>query len=161
MYGLLELDWFSDKAGLIGLALSVIGFIITGRASLQAKRAAEDMRSKLLHFDSVVGIQTIIEKLDHIKQLHRKGAWDYLPDHYSRLLRLLFDVRSGQPNLTPEQNTVLQRAVVTTRRLEEVSVNSHLEPHSPDAKKVNRQITAQMVDLSELLSQLKTELSSK
>jgi hypothetical protein len=153
----------ADVATLVGLAITVIGFVVTiitawksKSAAERAEKAAKEARSNLLRVDSISGISSTIAGLQDIKRLHRSGSWDGMPERYGVQRRMLIEVRTGNSKLTDQQRSTLQSAIQQLSLMEQ-QIEEHLaRPDNPvDTARLNRIISRQADALTRLLTELK------
>ncbi len=153
----------ADVATLVGLAITLIGFIVTiitvwksKSAAERAEAAANEARSSLLRVDAIAGISGIVIGLEDIKRLHRSGSWDGMPERYGAQRRMLIAVRTGNLSLTDPQKAILQSAIQQLSMMEK-QIEEHLaSPESaPGAAKLNGIISKQADNLTQLLTELK------
>jgi hypothetical protein len=95
-----------DLASIIGVFISIIGFIVTifnvlrsKSAAKQAEQAALKIREDIKRIDIVAEISAAKGAIDEIKRLQRQEAWEILPDRYSALRTLLISIKSSNPDL--------------------------------------------------------------
>lgn len=154
-----------DYAGLIGLIISVVGFFITIKTSLntraaaaQASSAVESMRGDLRRGDTVADFSSALEIMDEIKRMHRSQTLHLLPDRYSQLRRFLVSIRSSNPVLNNSDQQSIQSAIVQFSALER-SVEKALEDGSSvSPTKMNTLVSKQSEALQELLVRIKSEI---
>lgn len=125
------LDWITnnkigDLAGIVGLAITIVGFIATlynvsksKKAATAAKEAAESTRDSFKRFETVVDFSSAISRLEEIKRLHREGAWGVLPDRYAELRKILIVARTMAVGLSENQKTIMQTAIQNLTGMEQ------------------------------------------
>jgi hypothetical protein len=92
----------ADWASIVGIAISVVGFIFTligvsrsKRAAIQAAAAARAARDEIRLLDTIVDFSAAITTLEEIKRLHRQNdAWQILPDRYATIRKMLIQLRN-------------------------------------------------------------------
>jgi hypothetical protein len=153
----------ADEATLIGLAITVVGFVVTiwnvlksKSAAERAEAAAQNARSSLLRVDSVAAISAAIAGLEDIKRLHRGGAWEGMPERYGVQRRTLIGVRTGNPALTDGQRTSLQSTIQQLSMMEK-AIEAYFadSTDTPNVARLNGILSRQADKLTELLTQLK------
>jgi ribosomal protein S13 len=114
-----------DLTAIAGVVISVIGFIATLRgvrktksAAKSAEEAAKSTRDSIRLFDSVVDFSATIAALEEIKRLQRQDAWSLLPDRYAAIRKLLISFRESTEDLTDDQISQIQEAIVNFRAIE-------------------------------------------
>ena len=162
---LVEHHW-GDAASVAGLALTVLGFAATlwqvsrsRRAAVAARDAAHATRGKLAKVDAIAEFSSAIQTLDEIKRLHRESAWATLPYRYSALKRVLIAAKTADPGLTDRQRARIQSAIQHLANIEhEVELRLAGGVEAFDVPKVNRVLSRQIENLSEILTQVQNEI---
>ena len=158
-----SLSYVADWSSVAGLALAVIGFGVTiwgvlrsKSAAERAAKAAEAARSNLLRVDSIAEVSGVITGLQDIKRLHRSGSWPSMPERYGNARRMLVAVRAGNPALTDPQKALLQSTIQQLSMMER-QIEEHLArpADAPDVAKLNRLVSLQVDNLTQLLTELK------
>lgn len=118
---------WADLASVLGLLASLVGFTITIIAVLKSKSAAEqarnaasETRQKLATQAAVVDLSRIIADVEHLKPLHRIGAWELLPSRYVSLRRQLLTVKHLYPTLSRSQRSSIQGIIQQFSNIEEI-----------------------------------------
>jgi hypothetical protein len=121
-----DANHLGDLSGILGVFISLIGFLITiigvyksQGAAERAEKAAKSTRESIQLLNSVVDFSAAISILEEIKRLHRREDWLLLPDRYASIRKLLISLRSSGPRLSDEQSTVIQTALANLRSIEE------------------------------------------
>src|SRR6266849_960441 len=93
-----------DLASIVGVAISVIGFIVTvwnvrrsKSAAERAEAAANEARSLVRGYQTIADFSAAIAIMEEIKRLHRTGQLDMLLDRYAALRKVLIGVRKLSP----------------------------------------------------------------
>ena len=143
---------WGDIASLLGVFLTIAGFIVTiivvwrsKSAAEQAKQAAEDTRDSIARYDAVADLAAAMTIMDEIKRLQRNGVWAVLPDRYSELQRRLTGIKTAHADLSETQRQNLEEAVGTFARLEkkvERAVIANMAP--PNPAKLNDVVSGQI-----------------
>lgn len=155
-----------DYAGILGLIISVVGFFITIKTSLntreaaaQASAAVNSMRDDLRKGDTVADFSSALATMDEIKRMHRSGSLHLLPDRYSQLRRFLVSIRSSNPLLSEPDQQAIQGAISQFSSLER-SVEKALEEKGVvSAAKMNSLVSKQSEAIQELLVRIKSEIN--
>ncbi len=155
-----------DAASVIALLITVISFIVlwvnvlrSKKASEQAKEAVAQVRDDLRKVDTVAEFSTALSAMEEIRRLHRKDAWEILPDRYSSLRKSLISIRSSNPNMLKEHKKVFQSAIQIFSSIEdrvEVALSQKKSP--PDAAELNKVISMQIDRLQEILIEMKNQI---
>ena len=126
-------DWLS----LVGLVLTIVGFIATLWNLLRAKNAAkraEDavtkVRDDMRRTDMVADFAAAVAAMEEIKRLHREAAWPVLPDRYAELRKSLISIKSANKRLPDYQQSALQSAIQHFSSLER-TVETALDTKEP------------------------------
>jgi hypothetical protein len=155
-----------DYASVLGLFISVIGFIFTlinvtraRNASIAAASIAKQVREDLSKFDTISLISSTISVMDEIKRLHRQGAWEILPDRYSAIKKALITIRSSNPNLADVQKSAIQSAILNFTSIEK-QVESAIfnKTHPENVDKINTLISKQVDILQEIFIGIKNKI---
>ncbi len=161
----LETHRIGDYAGLLGLIVSVIGFFITIKTSLntraaaaQASAAVESMRGDLRRGDTVADFSSALAIMDEIKRMHRSPSLHLLPDRYSQLRRFLVSIRSSNPLLSDIDQQSIQSAIVQFSSLERLVERALEAGGTVSAAKMNSLVSKQSEAIQELLVRVKSEI---
>ncbi|RJP35552.1 MAG: hypothetical protein C4527_00435 [Candidatus Omnitrophota bacterium] len=94
--------------------------------------------------------------MEEIERLHREKAWRILPDRYTVLKKSLISVQGANPDLSKEHKESLNRAVgqftIIKNKIENI-LSTHAD--SPDASKLNKIVTKQIDNLTQVLEEIK------
>jgi hypothetical protein len=152
-------DQWGAIASVVGLGLTIIGFVVTiigvwrsKAAAEQAQRAAESTRTSLAHYDAIADLSSAAAIMDEIKRLQRHGAWTVLPDRYGDLRRKLVALKGSPAQLSHEQRLVLQGTIETFADLErkvERSISTGSSP--PNPAKLNDIVSAELDEVHAVL----------
>lgn len=104
-------EHLADFASVAGLAVSVIGFVVTIATLVSAKKAVAKLRDVALRTVTIADCSAAITVMGEIARLHRAGAWPQLPDRYAEVRRLVVSVKEYDKQLTAGERTELQGAV--------------------------------------------------
>jgi hypothetical protein len=161
----LEIYRIGDYAGLIGLVISLVGFFVTIKTSLNARAAAaqasaavESMRGDLRRGDTVADFSSALAIMDEIKRMHRSPNLHLLPDRYSQLRRFLVSIRSSNPLLNDTDQQSIQSAIVQFSSLERLVERALEEGGAVSAAKMNSLVSKQSEAIQELLVRVKSEI---
>jgi phage shock protein A len=110
---------------LLGLGVSVGGFILTLRSVAKSKQAAEDAKhaaekaqSEILRSDTMIELASAMAAMEEIKRLQRQQAWPLLPDRYSALRNALTMIRATRPGLSEDHKAAIHGAIEQFRSIE-------------------------------------------
>ena len=164
----LLLGWITDHhigdlASVAGVAISVIGFLVTiigvfksQGAAERAEQAAKETRESIRLLDSVVDFSSAISTLEEIKRMHRQGNWALLPDRYATIRKLLIALRNSGEALTDAQGAVIQSALVNLRSIEAQVERSLRNADTLKPARFNALISDDVDNLVAVLTQLKS-----
>jgi hypothetical protein len=147
----------------LGLLVSIAGFIWTLRgvyksraAAEAAAEAAEKAREDILRSNALIELAEVMSSLQEIKRLQREEAWPHLLDRYSILRTALIAIRASRPNLSDQHKTTIQSAIGQLRTLEEKIERAMGAGQKPNVAKLNAIVSDQLDGLSELLGALRS-----
>lgn len=155
-----------DFASLLGLIISFVGFGLTlfqlhrtKAVAEAAKEAANQTQEKLRNLDTVMDFSSVITMMDEIKRHHRGNNWIILPDRYSELRTKLVAIKITHSNLTNEQQSVLQNAILQFKTME-VTVEKALSKNSipTNFAKFNDIVSTEIDKLNEVLNDIKKHM---
>lgn len=157
-----------DYLSVLGLFLTVIGFVATLYNVYRAKRAAQraqeevaKVRKDILRIDMVAEFSAALAAMEEIKRLHREGAWPVLPDRYAELRRTLISIKSAGSEMLDEHKTALQSSIQHFSSIERtVEKALSTEETPPDIPKLNSVVSRQIDHLQEVLTQVKNKIGA-
>lgn len=144
-----------DLLGLIGLALSLVGFGLTywqarrsATAAIAAKQAAEDTRRVRRVIDVTVELIDVLEGLKGLKDIVQSQHWDALPQRIDAVCRGLIAVHSsmsedGGAGFTQGDAATLLAAKTTIREMEVTLTSNGAKP--PSTERGIRAVTTKIV----------------
>ncbi|MBA5706810.1 hypothetical protein DT037_06930 [Pseudomonas fulva] len=152
-----------DFASIIGLVISIIGFIWTIRASVSSKEAAvqtkfvvESIKNDLRRIDAVSDFSTAVAIMEEIKRLHRLNSLQLLPERYSQLTKFLISIRSSNSLISDDDREVIQSAIAQFASLERlVEGFLHDGQGRIDTPKMNASVSKQVEAVQGLLIRIK------
>lgn len=154
----------ADWASIIGLLVSIVGFILTvwnvresKAAAVLAREASEAARDEVLRGNAIFDLAKAVTTMEEIKRLQRQGAWLVLPDRYSSVRTALTSIRASKPDLSDDGNAAIQGAVSQFRALEKKveSANASGDYTSLKVSTLNDIVSQQIEKLSELQGTLR------
>ena len=120
-----SLPLISDWIGVVGVALSLIGFFITivsvhksKAAADEAKKAANHVTNAFLKYSTVADLSSAIAKLGELKRLHRLYGWEILAERYSDAREIITSINQPSYNLSEDQQSRLQNAAMQLTKME-------------------------------------------
>jgi hypothetical protein len=176
--GKLELDWLSvwvhalasvlsqgGWAEVIGFAASIVSLLGVPSAVWKAKqaqnaadaarRAANDMRTRIVTFEITSTLSMAIEQIEGLKSLHRNKAWPSALERYSPIKRTIIGIRERQTGLSNDHKAHIQSIIKVLTDLErqaELSIRN--EKEEPDISKANRLLSDGLEKLQTILHTL-------
>lgn len=155
-----------DYASIVGLLITIVGFIYTlinviktRRASINAEKIALQVRADISKLDTVSLISTVISVMDEIKRLHRQGAWEILPERYSSIKKSLISIKSTYPELPLEHKKIIQSAISNFSSIEKQVETAIYQKTIPcDVDKLNILISRQVDKLQEIFIDVKNKI---
>lgn len=160
-------NW-GDGASVLGVAISIIGFLFTimglaraKSASKQVGQAVQAVRRELSLQGAAVDLATLMSDIEEIKLLHRFGAWDAMPIRYSAIRRRLFLVKGSVPNLTKSQKASIQGAIQQFSEIEEIVEAALAKKETPkDIAGLNKLASQQSDKLTSILVAVQQEIGA-
>jgi len=152
-------DRWGDLASALGLLVGLVGFWITIRAALKAKRAAEDARDRISTIDTVSQCSQAMSIMEEIKRLHREEAWAILPDRYATLRGLLVTIRSSDARLSEDQRQILSEVIQYASGVEhriEKSIQAKTAP--PSIPNLNKGMSEQLDRLTAMFGEIRSRI---
>jgi|SRR5208283_1042089 len=154
-----------DIASVVGLFLTIGGFIITfwqirksKSAAEQAREAAEGVREQLLKMNAFQGLTAAIRSFEDIRRLHRLKAWQVLPDRYTWLKQELILIKGRTPNLSETHKAQIQGAIQQVSIIEgkvEIALGGADEP---EVHRINSVISKQIDQLQQVVVDVQNEI---
>jgi signal transduction histidine kinase len=162
------LEWIAqnhigDLASLAGVAISIVGFIVTvwnvrrsRSAAERAESAANEARRAMRAYQTLSDFSAAIAIMEEIRRLHRVEQPNLyqLLDRYGALRKALIGVRKLSPTLTGNMQTQLQSAITTLATIEHVVERARAEGNSPDFVDLNRLLSGDIDRLYEVLIEM-------
>lgn len=119
------LDDAGSIASLAGLAVSLVGLaiaiwqIMKLRGETRAgNEAAAETRRALQRENAGVNLTRVNERIEGLKELHRRGEWDRALDRYRPIIELLTEARYGHPEISDDHAAVLHGVIVILGEIE-------------------------------------------
>lgn len=159
-----------DWASIIGLVVTIVGFIFTiikvtnsKNAATHAEEAVHSVRQDLRLYQTVHGFSSSVTTMEEIKRLHRSEEWHLLPDRYSNLRKSLITIRCENPVLSDDDQKGIQAAITQFSSLETL-IEKHIlniETSNINIPKINSQVSKQIDRIQEILAKLNSGLGGK
>lgn len=150
-----------DLASLAGVAISIVGFIVTvwnvvrsRSAAERAESAASEARRIVRRYEAVSELSAAIAIMEEIKRLHRVGQVDILLDRYASLRKALIGVRKLGPAVDQEMDTAIQSTITTLATMETHVERSRFDRSLPDFARLNRLLSRDIDQLHAALLEM-------
>lgn len=157
-----------DLASIAGVAISIIGFLVTvwnvrrsKSAAERAEKAATDARRIIRDYETISGFSAAIAIMEEIKRLHRVGQIDPLLDRYAALRKALTEVRKMSPSVNQTMDQTIQSAITTLMSIETQVERSRATGTPPDFVRLNRALSREIDELHAVFVDMKLADGSK
>ena len=159
------LAYFGNVSSLLGLLVSLVGFVLTlwnvsksRKAAEEARQSADNARSEIRRTDTMIDLAAAGTAMEEIKRLQRQSAWALLPDRYSALHTALTAIRSSRTLLSEEHKALLLGAIQQFRAIEH-KIDRALASGKTDTDMpgLNKVVSQQMDKVTEILACLRME----
>jgi hypothetical protein len=151
-----------DLASIAGIAISIIGFLVTvwnvrrsKSAAERAEGAANEARRMIRDYETLSDFSAAIAIMEEIKRLHRFGQVDPLLDRYAALRKVLTEVRKMSPSVNSSMDQVIQSAVTTLATMEDQVERSRVSGAAPDFVRLNRALSREIDGLHAVFVEMK------
>jgi hypothetical protein len=157
------LQWLADNhigdiASVGGVAISIVGFIVTvwnvrrsKSAAERAEAAANEARTLMRSYETVADFSAAIAIMEEIKRLHRTGQLDVSLDRYAALRKVLIGVRKLSPSVDQAMGNHIQSAITTLATMENLVEKCRSEGSSPNFVRLNRLLSRDIDALHSVL----------
>jgi len=152
-------EHLGDLASVIALFISTFGFIIIIINGVKTKNLTLQVRQDIKRTDTFTDFTSALSSMEEIKTLHRKQAWEILPERYSALRKTLINIKQSNPDMTDSNKQTMQNTIAILRNLEKQveSTNIH-KTTPPDVTKLNRMISNQIDRLQPILIEIRNQI---
>jgi ribosomal protein S13 len=97
--------------------------------------------------------------MEEIKRLHRKEAWDLLPERYSSLIKSLIAIRGSNPDMPNEYKRTIQSAIQTFNGIEnDIDKAIIRKTEMPDAANLNKIVSRQIDKIQPMLIEIRNKI---
>lgn len=142
-------------ASIIGVIITVGGFVWTLLYAKAAKDAAREAINEIQQSKTVVDVSSAIQILEEIRRLHREKAWEILPDRYTALKKALVFIQTENQIINTTQKINLTKIVRQISIIEgEIEKRNDNEDHFVDVPRFNGVLSIALDRLNEMLAQL-------
>ncbi|MGH7036604.1 MAG: hypothetical protein ACREE1_00465 [Stellaceae bacterium] len=156
----LTMDYIGGLASLAGVAISIIGFIVTvwnvrrsKSAAERAEAAADAARQAMRSYQTLSDFSAAVAMMEEIRRLHRveqPNLYQFL-ERYSAARTALIGVRKLSPALSDGMQTQIQSAIMTLSMIEKVVERARAEGSSPDFAELNHRLSVEIDSLHSVL----------
>jgi len=148
-----------DFASLISLIISIIGFGIITYNVIKTRRLSVQVREDILRSDTVLDFSSAISFMEEIKLLHRKQAWEILPERYSSLRKTLISIKESNPDISDEYKRRIQSTISILSNIEnEIEQINFNKSSPPDIPKLNLTISRHIDRLQPILIEIRNQI---
>jgi len=154
-------DTWGNFSSVMGLVVSVIGFLTTliivwksKTAAEQAEQAASGMKEVLLKSESLTNCSTGIGIIEEIRTFHREAQWDKSLYRYSRLTAVLLSLKADSNSFSEKEMGTIAAIIKQIAGCEKEVDNPN---HQINPGRLNEILSNQVLKLHELLSNLKVQ----
>ncbi|MBX8608557.1 hypothetical protein K5D65_15285 [Pseudomonas cichorii] len=156
-----------DYAGILGLVVSIVGFIWTVRAAESSKEAALQAQKEVIKIsedlrrvNAIADISSAIAVMEEIKRLHRESALQVLLERYSNVRKSLVNVREENTWLNGGERRLVQGAITQFGAFETmVEELLHDGDKVIDAPKMNGLVGAQIEAIQKVLAKVRSQIN--
>ena len=160
MYNIAE---YASVAGLF-VALAGFGFTIrsiikTNKLAHEANETGKKVRKDMQRLDTMSQLSSAIYIMNEIKQLQRNDEWKLLLIRYSEIRKLLITIKRNSPDLTQENQSLMQNAVQEFKNIEknvEKALNNETSPQK--IYNINKKISEIIDELIEILENIRNKI---
>ena len=146
-------NW-GDILGLIGLAITIWQVISAKSAAEQARKAAEEVKVRILTLDTLSEISSAIALLEELKNLQRLQAWELLLDRYGSLRRRLVRIEHMAAEVDRLQfSNLLKQFRIIEAEVEQARNSGRYE--DVDSAKFHKLVSRQIDELESLMIAIK------
>jgi hypothetical protein len=161
-----QIKGIGDLSGVLGLGISIVGFLVTAIAAIKAKnaaqaarRAAAEMKSELNKFDIVKNLSETMMSLEEVKTLQRNGVWELLPAKYAEIRKGLLTAKLLAPGLTPAHRKAIQSAIQTCASVEnEIETALAADDVPSDVPGFNQALNGHIIELQVVLIHVRNQI---
>ena len=149
------MEWWNLGVGSAGLAASIVGLIFALFALLaatSAKKAANEAHNAVTRSLSLMDVERAVGLISRLKEVHRRGNWEYAIGLYQDLRRTLSEIRSSIPPSWSESRNDISGAIPQVTALENLVGRSFYENENGEPGDIPR--------LDETLSDIQQSLES-
>lgn len=167
---IVEKTHFPDYASVLGLLITIVGFIVTiynviksKNASILAEETVNNVRTDLRLYQTVSGFSNAIAIMDEVKRLHRQKEWKLLPDRYSNLRKSLISIRFNNPILSEQEQKEIQSSIAQFSGLEKL-IDEYLLSENPkeiNIPKINSRVSKQIDRIQQILVNLSNKIGTE
>ena len=98
---------------LFGLGFAILQILRLRGETRAARQATEETRRAFARETTSISLARVNERIEGLKDLHRRSEWNRALDRYPEISRMLIDIRVRHPEMSDEQRTTIQKVAVT------------------------------------------------
>jgi hypothetical protein len=154
--------YIGDLASLPGVAISIVGFLVTvwnvrrsKSAAERAELAANDARRMIRGYEALSDFSAAIAIMEEIKRFHRIGQIDPLLDRYAALRKVPIEVRKMSPSVNQAMDQTIQSAITTLGTIESVVERSRAVGALPNFVRLNQLLSREIDQLHAVFIDMK------
>ena len=147
--------FWAELSGLLGIVISLIGFIIT---ICGIKKVRSELKRGINKVNIIADLSAALSKMDEIVRLQDAGQWVLLSERYTELKRLLLSIGSSDIEFIEEHKTFIQGATVQCKTSLSTIKRALQKGSTPDPVRLNTVISDQSDQIHQILVAVKREI---
>lgn len=152
-------EHLGDISSVTALIISIIGFGIIIYNVIKTRKLSLQVRDDILRADTVLDFSSAISFMEEIKLLHRKEAWEILPERYSSLRKTLISIKESNPDISDEYKKRIQSTISILSNIEnEIEQINYSKTAPPDVPRLNQIISRQIDRLQPILIEIRNQI---
>ena len=154
------IEWLGIGLGTGGLIASIAGVVFAfsaRRAAKSAEQAAKDAHGAVTRSLSLVDVERAVALINRLKEIHRRGNWEYALGLYQELRRTLSEIVASIPGDWSNSRGEIRDAIPQLTALENLVSRSLYESESggpEDIPKLDETLSHIQQSLESLQSQI-------
>ncbi len=153
----------SDMIGLIGIAISLLGFAVSIYQLWKTKSAAEKAQDAAFaaslgvrRLDSLIGFSSVSKSIDEIKEAYRKDEYEKLSTLFDSARKALITARENHPKLDATHRESIQKHLIFLKSMEIEILTSDQEA----LKRQKSRFMKTLIDMSDGMTVILSETKS-
>jgi len=158
----MSLHHVGDLSGVVGVFISVVGFLVTLLTLSRTKKAAEaaadaarQAKDNIKLMDAVAGFGEAVAIIEEMKRHHRNNALQLIPDRCSTVKKILISTKISNQDLSESHQTIIQDCLVTLASIEKTVDDAVINQKKLDPVRLNKILSNKADSLVGILSELK------